>query len=89
MVDTFSYRINNGKYVYNYKNWKSNNWYNNLIYYVWFNDYPTSILIAYKIEIQEKGKKRSRLPWYDGNKKKYKNYKRLIQCPVCPKRENR
>ena len=55
---------------------------------MWFNDYPTSILLAYKIEIQEKWKKRGRLPSNDGNKIKYKNYKRIVQCPVCPKREN-
>ena len=57
--------------------------------HVWFNDYPASILLAWKIEIQEKWKKRGRLPSNDGNKIKYKNYKRIVQCPVCPKRENR
>ena len=53
-------------------------WYNNKIYYVWFNDYPTSILLAYKIEIQEKWIKRGRLLSYDGNKIKYQNDKRII-----------
>ena len=53
-----------------------------------FNDYPASILLACKIEILEKWRKRRRLPWYDGNKKKYGNDKKIVQCPVCPKREN-
>ena len=52
-----------------------------------FNDYPASILLACKIEIQEKWRKRRRLPWYDGNKKKYRNDKKIVRCPVCPKRE--
>ena len=32
--------------------------------------------------------KRVRLLSADGNKKKYKNDKRVVQCPVSPNREN-